>query len=172
MKIKIIASAILSLFLVAGAQAQKKEKRESPQATTEAKIGETTIKIDYSQPSVKGREIFGDLVPYGKIWRTGANEATTIEFGKDVMVQGKKLAAGKYSLFTIPGEKEWTIVFNSVSSQWGAYRYKEDKDVLRVKAGVSSHNVTEKLSISVDEKSGMIHIDWAKTRVRFEVKEA
>lgn len=172
MKIKIIASALLSLFLVAGAQAQKKEKRESPPATTETNIGETTVKIDYSQPSVKGREIFGDLVPYDKVWRTGANEATTIELSKDVMVQGKKLAAGKYSLFTIPGEKEWTIIFNSVSSQWGAYRYKEDKDVVRVKAKITEHAATEKLSFSIDAKSGMVYIDWAKTRVMFEIKES
>lgn len=172
MKIKIITSALLSLFLVAGAQAQKKEKRESPPATTEASIGKTTVKIEYSQPSVKGREIFGDLIPFGKVWRTGANEATTIELSADVMIQGKKLAAGKYSLFTIPGEKEWTIVFNSVSSQWGAYRYKEDKDVLRVKAGSSDHEATEKLTISIDAKSGMVHIDWATTRVHFEIKEA
>ncbi len=172
MKIKIIASALLSLFLVAGAQAQKKEKRESPPATTEANIGETKVKIDYSQPSVKGREVFGKLVPFGKVWRTGANEATTIEFSKDVMIQGKKLAAGKYSLFTIPGEKEWTIIFNSVSNQWGSYRYKEDKDVLRVKAGVSNHEATEKLTISIDAKTGMVHIDWASTRVRFEIKES
>tara|TARA_R110002124_G_scaffold102597_3_gene250814 strand:+ start:919 stop:1437 length:519 start_codon:yes stop_codon:yes gene_type:complete len=172
MKTKIFASALLSIFLASSAQAQKKEKRESPPATSEATIGSTTVKIDYSQPSVKGRKIFGDLVPFGKIWRTGANEATTIEFSNDVMIQSKKLAAGKYSLFTIPGEKEWTIIFNSVSSQWGAYRYKEDKDVLRVKAGVSSHEATEKLSITIDSKSGMIHIDWATTRVRFEIKEA
>jgi hypothetical protein len=81
---------------------------------------------------VKGRTIWGDLVPYGKVWRTGANEATTIETNKDIMIQGQKLPAGKYALFTIPGETEWTWIFNSVWDQWGAYKYDGSKDVLRI----------------------------------------
>ena len=173
MKFKILTAVFFSLLFVTSTVAQEdKGKRKSPPATAEATIGKTKLTIDYSRPSVKGRTIFGDLVPYGKVWRTGANEATTFEVSTDVMVNGKKLAAGKYSLFTIPGEKEWTIIINSVSDQWGAYRYKEDKDALRVTAKTSSHDATEMMTISIDDKTGMVHIDWAETRVSFEVKGA
>ena len=85
--------------------------------------------------------IWGDLVPYGKVWRTGANEATTFETDKDIMIKEQKLPAGKYALFTIPGETEWTWIFNSVWDQWGAYKYDESKDVLRVKSTPESSSV-------------------------------
>lgn len=173
MKFKLLCAAIFSLMFITSTTAQEdKSKRKSPPATAEATIGKTKVSINYSRPSVKGRTVFGELVPWGKVWRTGANEATTFEVSTDVMVNGKKLSAGKYALFTIPGEKEWTIIINSVSNQWGAYRYKEDQDVLRVSAKSSSHDATEMLTISIDEKTGMVHIDWAETRVSFEVKGA
>jgi hypothetical protein len=100
-------------------------------------VGGTEVMIKYAQPAVKGRLVFGTkaqkaLVPYGEVWRTGANESTTIEFSNDVTVQGKKLAKGVYSLFTIPGETDWTIIFNKEAKMWGAYTYKAEKDVLRV----------------------------------------
>jgi hypothetical protein len=104
------------------------DKPASPQATVEGKIGASKVKIVYCQPSARGRKIMGGLVPYGEVWRTGANDATTIEFDKPVKIEGKDLAAGKYALFTIPGENEWTIIINKDAKQWGAYSYKKESE--------------------------------------------
>lgn len=114
-----------------------KSKRASPPASATGKIGEATITINYSSPSVKGRKIWGELVPYNKVWRAGANEATTFTTDKEIQVEGKSLPAGKYSLYAIPGEKEWTIILNSQTGQWGIKMdggTTEDpaKDVLKV----------------------------------------
>ncbi|MES2133183.1 MAG: DUF2911 domain-containing protein [Bacteroidota bacterium] len=121
---------ILSLLFSFTANAQK--VIESPRDSVTGKIGQATITVNYGSPSVKGRKIWGDLVPYGKVWRAGANQATTFTTDKAIMVEGKALPAGKYSFFAIPTEKEWTIVFNKVANQWGAYDYKEKDDALRV----------------------------------------
>ena len=98
-----------------------------PQATVEGKIGAATVKIVYCQPSARGRKIMGGLVPYGEVWRTGANDATTIEFDKPVKIEGKDLAAGKYSLFSIPGENEWTIIINKDAKQMGCLQIQSRK---------------------------------------------
>ncbi len=171
MKSTFFTTLVVSIFFVSTACGQMggdKSQRKSPPAKAEQKVGDATIVIDYSQPSVRGREIYGDLVSYGKVWRTGANEATTFKTDKDIMVNGKKLPAGKYALFTIPGEKEWTIIFNSEPKQWGAYKYDEKKDVLQVKAKSTSHDMTEKMTFTISE-DGQVHLDWAKTRVTFKV---
>jgi len=171
MKLTFLTTMLAAVFTVSTACGQMggdKSERKSPPAKVEQKVGDATITIDYSQPSVKGRDIYGDLVPFEKVWRTGANESTTFETDKDVMVNGKKLAAGKYALFTIPGEEEWTIIFNSEPKQWGAYKYDEGKDVLRVTAKPTSHKMTEKMTFSISE--GKVHLDWAETRVSFSVK--
>lgn len=170
MKIQHLLVGALAVFMSLPATAQSdKGERKSPPATATGSIGEATITISYGQPSMNDREIFGDLVPYEKIWRTGANEATTFETDKEIGINGKVLPAGKYALFTIPGEKEWTIIFNSVTEQWGAYNYDDSKDVLRVKAKAGPHESTEKLTFSVDE-NGYIFIDWAETRVTLMIK--
>jgi hypothetical protein len=106
--------------------------RPSPPKVFETVAGKTKISIQYNAPSVKGREIWGKLVPYKKIWRTGANEATTFECDGDLMVEGKLLPKGKYALFTIPDKTEWIIIFHSNTNQWGTYEYKQEGDVLRV----------------------------------------
>ncbi|WP_167856456.1 DUF2911 domain-containing protein [Hymenobacter metallicola] len=106
----------------------------SPAATATGKAGAATVTIKYSSPSVKGRSVYGGLVPYGKVWRAGANEATTVEFSKDVTVQGQKLPAGTYAFFVIPTEKDWTVIFNKTAKQWGAFKYDEKQDALRVTA--------------------------------------
>lgn len=125
----------LSLFLLPlAAQAQVDLPRPSPKASLTQTIGLTDVRIDYSRPSVRGRQIWGALVPYGEVWRTGANEATRFEVSDDVTINGQKLPKGTYSLHTIPGKDEWTIIFNSVADQWGSYSYDAAKDVLRVKA--------------------------------------
>src|SRR6218665_3305637 len=106
--------------------------QESPRAKATGKAGNANVTIDYGSPSVRGRKIWGELVPYGQVWRAGAHEATTFTTSQPVMVQGKGLPAGTYALFMIPGEKDWTIIFNKKSDQWGAYKYDEKQDALRV----------------------------------------
>jgi Protein of unknown function (DUF2911) len=118
--VKALALIMVSMLLPALLWAQAdKSKRPSPPALATGKIGDATITIDYSSPSVKGRKIFGGTLPYGKLWRAGANEATLFQTDHDIIVEGKKLPAGKYSLFATPNEKEWTIFFNSETGQWG-----------------------------------------------------
>src|SRR3979490_1734438 len=113
----------IALMMSSMVMAQKdKSTRPSPPATTSSKIAGATITIDYSSPSVKGRQIWGALVPYGKAWRAGANEATLFLTDKDIKVEGKSLPAGNDSLFGIPGEKEWSIILNSETGQWGIKR--------------------------------------------------
>jgi hypothetical protein len=119
------AGLLLLALLVAGttlwAQGDK-SKRASPPATATGKIGEATVTINYSSPAVKGRTIWGDLVPYDKAWRAGANEATIFETDKALTVEGKPLPAGRYSLFAVPGREQWQIIFNSQTGQWGINR--------------------------------------------------
>jgi tetratricopeptide (TPR) repeat protein len=104
----------------------------SPPAKVEQRVGLTDIVVNYSRPSMKGRKIFGGLEPYGAVWRTGANGATTIQFSTDVKFGDTEVPAGTYSLFSIPGEKEWTVVLNEAANQWGAYAHDPEKDIARV----------------------------------------
>lgn len=145
------------------------DKAASPKAEVSGKAGDASVKIVYSQPSAKGRKIMGGLVPYGQVWRTGANEATTIEFDKPVKVEGKELPAGTYALFTIPGENEWTIIFNKEVKQWGSFRYKESEDALRVTVKptkTSSFVETFTIGTGKDE----VNMKWENTAVAFKVK--
>jgi hypothetical protein len=145
------------------------EKPASPQATATGKIGAANVKIVYCQPSARGRKIMGGLVPYGEVWRTGANEATTFEIDKPVKIEGKDLAAGKYSLFTIPGENEWTIIFNKDAKQWGAYKYKQEDDVLRVAVKPTKAAApVETFNIAVGKDD--VQLKWENTAVAFKVK--
>ncbi len=144
-----------------------KSKRASPPASVSATTASgNTITINYSQPAVKGRTIGKDIAPYNEVWRTGANEATTIEFSKSVKIQGKQLAAGKYSLYTIPNEKTWTIIFNKTWKQWGT-QYTEADDALRVTTNAEkSNDVTERMTFKV-AKDGKITLMWGNTKVSF-----
>lgn len=110
----------------------------SPLKQLTGSIEGVNVTITYGSPAMKGRTLWGELVPYDEVWRTGANEATTIEFGGPVMIEDQPLEAGKYGFFTIPGESDWTIIFNDVSDQWGAYQYDDSKDVLRAKVLTST----------------------------------
>ncbi len=131
------------------------------------------IKVYYSRPQKKDRKIFGAKVPYGKVWRTGANEAAQFKAYQDITIGGKKLEAGTYSLFTIPGEKEWTIIINSDLDYWGAYSYQEKNDVLRVKVQAGSNSkVVEAFSIQMEDKgsnSAVMRLAWDKTIVEIPV---
>ena len=125
------------------------------------------IRVTYSRPLKNGRDVFGKLVPYGKVWRTGANEATEIKFYQDVDFGGKKVKAGSYSLFTIPAEKEWVVILNSDLDYWGAYKYNEKNDVIRVPASVTSlTQPLENFSIQFEskgDKKGVMKLAWDTT---------
>lgn len=169
MKKLFMLAVVAMAFISADALAQDKPK--SPKETVKGTIDGTTVEIVYSRPSARGRKMLGEKEPYGKVWRTGANDATTIEFNKAVKIEGQDLAAGKYTLFTIPGESEWTIIFNKKLGQWGAYDYEKTKeeDVLKVTvpAGKTSAFV-ETLTIAVEKSK--VTLEWENTAVAFKVK--
>ena len=155
--------------------------RVSPKATVSQTIGFTNITINYSRPGVKARKIWGNLVPYDKVWRTGANEATKITFSSDVLINGKKLLAGTYSFFAIPEEKEWTLIFNKVANQWGAFTYNELRDALRIKVKPVKNNFQEWLEYTFSDmniqssgktNSAIINLMWDKLKVPFKVEVA
>ena len=170
---KIILFSLVAVGLlnsIAGCAQQDKSQRPSPPDS----VSQTTnsgliITINYSQPGVKGRTIGKEIAPFGKVWRTGANEATTFEVSKNATIEGQPLPAGKYSLYTIPGENEWTIIFNKTWKQWGTV-YKVEEDVLRVKVKPGkSPSFTEKMTFAID-KSGKVSLMWGDTQVNFTVK--
>lgn len=170
-----LPGVLLLVFCTAPALAQERsneEARVSPNASVSQTIGTTEVTITYGRPKAKGRTIFGDLVPYDAVWRTGANEATTITFSDDVTVNGESLSAGTYSLFSIPQEGEWTIIFNSVATQWGAYDYDDSQDVLRISATPEPAGMHEMLTFTfedVGDGSGTCVMRWAETEVSFEI---
>jgi hypothetical protein len=166
---KKLLSLILFLACIQLLAQDDKTSRPSPPAQATAKIGQTTITIDYSQPSVKGRRIFGELVPYGSVWRTGANETTTIEFSSDVTIDGKTVGKGRYGLFSIPGEKSWTIIINK-GIKWGAFSYKQEEDVIRFTVPArKSKEFSERLKFDISKK-GEITLRWETVEVSFLVK--
>lgn len=146
------------------------DKPASPPASVSETVNGTVITIHYSQPALKGRSIGNEVAPFDKIWRTGANEATTFEVSKDVKVNGNALAAGKYGLFTIPGKEEWVVVFNKTWKQWGAFKYSEGDDALRVKVKpVKAAAASERMTFVIG-KDGKVQLLWGDVAVPFEVK--
>jgi hypothetical protein len=160
---------IAALVLLLAAPSFAQEKAASPKAEVKQKVGNANVTIVYCQPSARGRKIMGGLVPFGEVWRTGANAATSIEFDKPVKIEGKDLAAGKYGLFTIPNENEWVIIFNKDHKQWGAYDYKQSEDVLRVNVKpTKTSEFVEAFTISTDKDN--VVMKWENTQVAFKVK--
>lgn len=149
------------------------EPRPSPNASVSQTVGTTEMTISYGRPGVKGRDVFGGLEPYGEVWRAGANEATVFSFSDDVTINGQPLAAGTYAFFVIPEEEgDWTLIFNSTAEQWGAYRYDESQDALRVPATPETGASQEWLSYSFDElapNSARVVLHWSDTMVPFTV---
>jgi len=148
---------------------------KSPRTEATGMIGEAQVDLAWGAPSVRGRAVYGDLVPYDKVWRTGANEASTITVSKNVMIEGEELAAGTYSLFTIPGEEKWTVIFNSVADQFGHYDYDESNDVLRVE--VEPHTLDEpvetmEMFVKNKDDQSWVGLKWADKKVAFEVAES
>ena len=146
----------------------------SPTCTLKQHLGLSDIEIVYSRPSVKGREIFGGLVPYGKVWRTGANSATKVVFSTAVKLNGNEVPAGTYALMSIPGKDEWTVIINKGSEQWGAYKYDEKSDVLRFKVKpVTLAETVETFTIEFNnlrDEAAQLDLSWDKTRVPIKVE--
>lgn len=171
MKSLLLLFATTLLLTAANAQDDKSKRPSPPAVATQTLEDGTVVTINYSQPSVKGRTIGKDLEPMeGKVWRTGANEATTFEVSKDVDVNDKHLPAGKYSLFTIDNGKDWTIIFNKTWNQWGAYEYKESEDALRVTTNAGkAKEFAEKMTFNIS-KDGKVVLLWGDKKVDFKVK--
>lgn len=168
-------SLLLALTVLVATSAfgqQIRSPRPSPKGSLMQTVGTTDITITYSRPGVKGRSIWGGVVPYDKVWRTGANEATIVTFSDDVTVGGQKLAKGTYSLHTIPGRDQWTVIFNSVADQWGSYSYDQAKDAARVTARPVKADFREWLTFEVNEMTAdnaTIAIRWENLSVPFTV---
>ncbi len=162
---KALICFLIALFALPLAAQQLRLPRVSPSSTLTQTVGLTDITIKYSRPGVKGRQIWGGLVPYDTIWRTGANEATVITFSDDVLINGQKLAKGNYALFTVPHKDQpWDVVFNSQAEQWGAFTHDKTKDVLTVTAKPEKADFREWMEFEVPEMT----TDTAKIAVRWE----
>ncbi|MBV8517408.1 MAG: DUF2911 domain-containing protein [Acidobacteria bacterium] len=167
-----LISLLLVAFAATSALAQVRTPRPSPSATLTQTVGLTDITIKYSRPGVKGRTIWGGLVPYDKVWRTGANEATTIAFSDDVLVNGNKLAKGTYAIETIPGQDQWTLIFNRVADQWGAFQYDATKDALRIQARPQTADYREWLTFEIPEMTtdtATVVLRWEKLALPFTI---
>lgn len=164
-------SAILILIFSWSTVAQQlKTPRPSPDATVTQMVGVTEVKIDYSCPGVKGRKIWGELVPFGEIWRTGANEATTITFSDPVKINGTELPAGTYGIHTIPNESEWEFIFSKDIKIDGSSTFNKDKEVLRVKSKPEEHHFMERMTFlftDVTDNSAVVNLLWDKLKVSF-----
>lgn len=162
---------LMTLFLFGAAQlhAQKFPALDASPMDKVSFVSDTgSVSIHYSRPQLKKRSL-EELAPMNKVWRTGANEATTIHFSKDATIGGKNIKAGTYSLFTIPGESTWTVILNGVSEQWGAYKYEEAKDVLRVTAQASTDKESIEAFSMAFKKDGTLVLAWDTARVEIPI---
>ncbi|MCU0407271.1 MAG: DUF2911 domain-containing protein [Ignavibacteriaceae bacterium] len=165
---------LIGILSITNYSQEKEEVRISPKAIVEQTVGYTEVKIEYSRPGVKGRTIWGNLVPFNAVWRAGANEATKITFSTDVKIDGKKLRAGSYSFFAIPTTKTWTLIFNKVANQWGAFEYNDVEDALRIEV-TPMQNICwqEWLAYTItksSDKKAVVMLEWEKLKVPFNVE--
>ena len=171
----VLIFVLLALFTGESYSQKKEEVRISPKAAVEQTVGFTLVRIEYSRPGVKGRKIWGGLVPYDVVWRAGANEATKFTFATDVKINGKKLKAGSYSFFTIPTAKNWTLIFNKVADQWGAFEYNDVEDALRIEVTPEKDDNfwEEWLAYTftrTSDNTAVIRLEWEKLKVPFTVE--
>lgn len=146
--------------------------RMSPLEIVTVKYESTYVKVTYGRPHKKGRNIFGELVPFGEIWRTGANEATEITLTKDVMINKRRLKAGTYTVFTLPQKDKWKVIFNSDLGQWGAYNYNPAKNVLEIDAAVSELDLTYEpftIELQLEKNEANFLMMWDKTQASFTI---
>lgn len=164
--------ALLTLSLAALAVPGWSQDRKSPHETITAKVGDADITITYGRPYKKGRDVFGGLEPLGKVWRTGADEATTFKTTSDLMVGGIHVPAGEYALFTIPDKGKWTLILNKTAKQWGAFKYDQGQDLGRTPMKVAAlDSPVEQLTIGVKAMGdkGVLSIAWDKTSASVDV---
>jgi len=169
----VTASTLSFAQMDMGGKKDDKSKRPSPPASAQCKFADgKTITVDYSSPRAKARKIFGGVVPFDKEWRSGANEATTFVTTADLAIGGTPVPAGKYTLYTIPGEKSWKLIINKQTGQWGT-EYNEAQDLLRASMNVSAVPATENFTISFHEmgKGCHLYLDWETTRAAVEISE-
>jgi hypothetical protein len=163
------AFTIGTVSTLCAAEKQIQFPAPSQHATITQRVGLTDVSIDYSRPDMRGREIFGALVPYDKVWRTGANQPTKIKFSDAVKIEGQDVPTGEYAFYTIPGKDEWTIILSKNTKLWGAYGYKPDADQMRVKVKPTTLNEpVQSFTISFDnltDDAATIALEWDKTRV-------
>jgi hypothetical protein len=168
-----VGVSCILLVAVAAIGQQDKSKRPSPPATAQVELKGKKVTLDYSQPSLKGRKVGQELAPYGKVWRTGANEATSLTTEVDLNIGGVKVPAGKYTLYTLPAEGTWKLIINKQTGQWGT-QYDESQDLARVDMKKSSlPQPVEQFKIAFDKKSANtaeLNLDWENTRVTVAVK--
>lgn len=173
-KINFLLGLFLSFLFISSSFAQIQLPAPSPSATLSTKVGLTDLTIKYSRPSVKGRVIFGDLVQYGKVWRTGANESTKISFNEEVTVGGVKVPSGTYSLYTIPNKDEWTVILSKNTNLWGSSGYTDADDIARFTVKPTSlPALVETFTINVaDVTSNSVNIEmaWENTAIKFKVE--
>jgi len=174
-KTLLLTLLLIGILSIEGYSQKKEEVRISPKAAVEQTVGFTKITIDYSRPGVKGRTIWGGLVPYNVVWRAGANEATKITFSTDVKINGKKLKAGIYGFFAIPGQKTWILIFNKVADQWGAFEYNDVEDALRIEVTPEKENNCwqEWLAYTftkTSDNTAVVRLEWEKLKVPFTIE--
>jgi hypothetical protein len=171
----VFCTALLAVMFLLFTEARAQEpvkSRPSPLEIVTMKWEDTYVKITYGRPHKRGREVFGELVPYGKVWRTGANEATELTTTGDIKLAGNEVSAGTYTLFAIPYEGKWTIILNSDLGQWGAYRYDESKDMVRFDVPTKDLDVTyEPFTIEFEQTGSEVTLKmmWARTGVEIPV---
>lgn len=174
-RVRILAAVLGLLFVASMCQAQSAVlniPRQSQHAVITQRIGITDITINYHRPLVNGRKIWGGLVPYGEVWRAGANENTTIAFSDPVTIDGQPLDKGVYGLHMIPGENEWTVIFSHVATSWGSFTYKQAEDALRVTAKPQAGDMHNALTYDFDQltpTSAVVELEWEKVAVPFKV---
>jgi hypothetical protein len=169
-----LAAGLLSAVTAGATLAQQLDlPRPSPNATVSQMVGVTEITIKYSRPGVKNREIWGKVVPYGEVWRTGANENTTIKFSTPVKIDGHELKAGTYGLQTLPTAGDWTVIFSKDANEWGAFSYKEADDALRIQVKPQPADFRERMAFDFDDvtdTSAKVAVHWEKLKVPFTVE--
>lgn len=173
-RVTVASVLVLAATLVAAQTPQDKSKRPSPPGSAHFTFSDgKKITIDYSRPSMKGRKIYGGLVPYGQVWRTGANEATTFVTEKDVDIGGTRIPKGSYTLFSLPTETGWKLIVNKQTGQWGT-KYDQSQDLVRIDAQKQPlPQPLEQFTISFEPASGdatTLQLDWEKTRVSVPIK--
>ncbi len=170
MKFKI---GLVACLLTIASYGQMEFPALSPKGKIDQKVGNTNVQVEYERPSARNRQIFGELVPWNAVWRTGAGRCTTISFDKDVTIGGQPVKAGKYALFTIPTPKEWVVILNSDTEQFGSFSYNSENDVLRFTVpSEQSRRYYETFTLDIDlvSNNGKINLSWANTSISFDLE--